>query len=206
MKALILLVFFANILCSQDNFEGVITYKRISDTQNIAFEKYYIKGQKIKLLSEFHNPEGMRDYVRFYDFDKHPNKVFKQDPETAIYEWKAMKAPQLDSIVYNGIEEDIMDHPCKKYVVYHTPHIVFQSESATKQEIWVSDEYEFKVENTVNAAPYMINLFVEGISLKMKEYSTNSLFNGYSYTRELIDISEMVLDERIFDLSQYEDK
>ncbi|MBT8234264.1 MAG: hypothetical protein KJN84_16650, partial [Bacteroidia bacterium] len=67
--------------------------------------------------------------------------------------------------------------------------------------IWVSSDQSFEIPTTWMTSPYMLNLFNPGITLKMIESGSHDTYGfGYSYSREMIDISPMTLDDLIFDL------
>ncbi|NNE13643.1 MAG: hypothetical protein HKN51_01620, partial [Saprospiraceae bacterium] len=88
---------------SPNNFEGVITYKRVSQTGNIAFEKYYLKNNKLKIESEFHTDGKLTLHESYFDFKNNPNQVFKIKNDN--YQWVDLKESVIDSVVSTGVQE-----------------------------------------------------------------------------------------------------
>ena len=199
INQLIILVIFSTALSAQ-NFEGVLVFKRTANNGNIAYEKYYLKDSKLRIDSEFHIDGEFKDYSSIYLFKEYMNQVFQRNNITRSYFNKELKPSRIDSVVDMQTTEEISGYSASKYIIYNHPLQYFERETLTTQEVWLANDLYFTLPQDWNNSPYMLSHFDGRIILKMIETGTSDGETTYRYEREIVDVSEIVLDTSLFDI------
>jgi len=186
------------------NFEGVITYKRETREGVVLFEKYFMKGEKLRIEGQYiTRAREKKDYTILFLFDEYIDTQFTYNSSTDEFDLKKLKPSSMISI--DEVDEknaEVLKHDCDVFLLAYEPVDIFEFTSQTKQKVWLSNQFKFELPKEWNNSPYMLTHFDGRIILKMVEYGENNYTEGYYYERTAIDIDEKILPDSLFKIKK----